>query len=171
MDHFLKLLLTVLQYCFCFMLWIFSQKSCGLLASWPGIIPYTSCVGRQSLNHWTTREVLYLSYLIFRLKYLNLLSKLTLVAQEKILSKIGWYFEVQVWQMWGFYQCHLNCFSKVLCLLFVKWASWRSGPYSTRWDVYIGIWKLLDKYKCKWCSSCNLIFTTFMHIYWDFPDG
>ena len=36
---FLKFLLNLLQYCFCFMYWFFSQESCGTLASQPGIKP------------------------------------------------------------------------------------------------------------------------------------
>ena len=52
----------MLQYCFCFMFW-FSDLEAG--APWPGIepiphLPYTHThthIGRQSLNHWTTRGV------------------------------------------------------------------------------------------------------------------
>ena len=32
LDHFLKFLLNLLQYCFCFMFWLFGSKACGLLA-------------------------------------------------------------------------------------------------------------------------------------------
>ena len=38
-DHFLKFLLNLLQYCFCFMFWIFGHKACGVLALQPGIEP------------------------------------------------------------------------------------------------------------------------------------
>ena len=33
----LKSLLNFLQYCFCFVLWFFGPKACGVLAPWPGI--------------------------------------------------------------------------------------------------------------------------------------
>ena len=36
---FLKSLLNLLQYCFCFMFWFFGQEACGILAPWPGIEP------------------------------------------------------------------------------------------------------------------------------------
>ena len=35
----LKSLLYLLQYGFYFMLWLFSHKTCGILASWPGVEP------------------------------------------------------------------------------------------------------------------------------------
>ena len=31
--------LNLLQYCFCFMVWLFGCKACGILASPPGIEP------------------------------------------------------------------------------------------------------------------------------------
>ena len=37
MDHFLKSLLNVLQFCFCFMLWFFDCESCGIFAFPPGL--------------------------------------------------------------------------------------------------------------------------------------
>ena len=36
---FLKSLLNLLQYCFCFMLWIFGPEACEILAPWPRIEP------------------------------------------------------------------------------------------------------------------------------------
>ena len=36
---FLKSLLNLSQYCFCFMFWPFGRKPCGILAPWPGIEP------------------------------------------------------------------------------------------------------------------------------------
>ena len=36
-GQFLKSLLNLLQYCFCFMFWFFGFQSCGILALWPGI--------------------------------------------------------------------------------------------------------------------------------------
>ena len=60
----LKALLNLLQYCFCFMFqfWVFffsffCCEACGILAPWAGIKPIPLCVGRRSLNHWTTEEV------------------------------------------------------------------------------------------------------------------
>ena len=52
---FAKCLLTVLQNCFCFMFWFFGHEACGILAPWPGMEPY---IGRWSLNHGTTGQVL-----------------------------------------------------------------------------------------------------------------
>ena len=61
---FLKSLLNLLQYCFCFMLWFFGHKACGILAPRPGIKPVPPpAVEAQSLNHWATREVPQISYL------------------------------------------------------------------------------------------------------------
>ena len=34
-----------------------AARQCGILVPWPGIEPALPCIGRQSLNHWTTREV------------------------------------------------------------------------------------------------------------------
>ena len=36
---FLKFLLNLLQYCFCFMFWFFGRETCEILAPWPGIKP------------------------------------------------------------------------------------------------------------------------------------
>ena len=36
---FLKSLLNLLQYCFCFMFWFFGHEACGILAPWTGIEP------------------------------------------------------------------------------------------------------------------------------------
>ena len=52
--HFLQSLLNVLQYCFFFMFWFWA---CEILAPQPRIKPPALCTGRQSLNHWTAREV------------------------------------------------------------------------------------------------------------------
>ena len=53
-ELFLKSLLHLLQYCFGF--WFFGQETCGILAPGPEQIQ-PPCIGRQSLNHWPTREV------------------------------------------------------------------------------------------------------------------
>ena len=54
---FLKSLLNLLQYCFCFMFWFFGHKACGILIPWPGIRPTNPAMEMQSLSPWTTREV------------------------------------------------------------------------------------------------------------------
>ena len=38
-DHFLKSLLILLQYCFCFMLWFFGHGACGIFSLQPEIKP------------------------------------------------------------------------------------------------------------------------------------
>ena len=53
---FLKSLLNLLQYCFCFMLWVFGCQACGILAPLRRT-EVTPCTERWSLNHWTSREV------------------------------------------------------------------------------------------------------------------
>ena len=53
---FLKSLLNLLQYCFCFMFWFFGCQACGILALQSGIEPPTPCIGTRSLNHWTTEK-------------------------------------------------------------------------------------------------------------------
>ena len=55
---FLKPLLNLLQYCFCFMFWLLGREACRILVPSPGIEPASPCMGRWSLNHWTAREVL-----------------------------------------------------------------------------------------------------------------
>ena len=50
MDHFLKSLLNVLQYCFGFMFWIFSHEACRILAPWPGIKPPSPALGGEVLT-------------------------------------------------------------------------------------------------------------------------
>ena len=37
---FLKSLLNLLQYYFCFMFWFLGHEACGILPPWPGIIPH-----------------------------------------------------------------------------------------------------------------------------------
>ena len=36
---------------------VLAARHVGILAPQPGIEPATCCIGRQSLNQWTTREV------------------------------------------------------------------------------------------------------------------
>ena len=56
---FKKSLLNLFQYYFCFMLffWVFGCEACGNLSFQTRDRTCTSCIGRWSLNHWTTREV------------------------------------------------------------------------------------------------------------------
>ena len=54
---FLKCLQILLQQCFCFMFWSFGSKTCGISAPQPGMEAAPPVTGKQSLNHWTTREV------------------------------------------------------------------------------------------------------------------
>ena len=44
-------------YLFIFLFWLPSLAS-GILIPWPGVKPVCPAVDMQSLNHWTTREVL-----------------------------------------------------------------------------------------------------------------
>ena len=53
---FLKSLLNLLQYCFCFMFWFFGHKAFGNLSCPTRDRIHTPYIARQSLNHWTTRE-------------------------------------------------------------------------------------------------------------------
>ena len=56
---FLKSLLNLLQYCFCFMCWqvFFWPGSMWDLSSPTRDQTCTPCIERWSLNHWTTREI------------------------------------------------------------------------------------------------------------------
>ena len=56
MDHFLKFLLNLLQYCFCFMNF-FGYDACRILSFPTRDQACASYIGRQSLNHWATRKV------------------------------------------------------------------------------------------------------------------
>ena len=47
---FLKPLLNLLQCCFCFQLWFFGQKACGILASQPGMEPATPALKGEILT-------------------------------------------------------------------------------------------------------------------------
>ena len=55
--YFLKPLLNLLHYCFCFTFWFFDPKACGVLTLRTGNRTYTPRVGRLSLYNWTIREV------------------------------------------------------------------------------------------------------------------
>ena len=58
---FCRSLLFVLQYCFCFMFWSPGIRDLSFLTRDQTHIP---CIGRQSLNHSTAREFLFLMFLI-----------------------------------------------------------------------------------------------------------
>ena len=45
-DLFLKPLLNLLQYCFCFKFWFLGREACGILVPSPGIEPASPCTGR-----------------------------------------------------------------------------------------------------------------------------
>ena len=47
-DHVLKSLLNLLQYCFCFMFWFFHLLACGVLAPPPGMKPAPPAVEGES---------------------------------------------------------------------------------------------------------------------------
>ena len=51
------------------MFWSFGPEACGILVSQSGIT-FAPCVGRQSLNHWTTTEVLSYIFSISNASYL-----------------------------------------------------------------------------------------------------
>ena len=54
---FFKSLLNLFKYCFCFMFWFFWPRGMWDLSSLTRDWTCTSCIGRWSLSHWTTREV------------------------------------------------------------------------------------------------------------------
>ena len=47
---FLKSLLNVLQYCFCFMFWFFGREACGILAPRPGTEPAPAALEGEVLT-------------------------------------------------------------------------------------------------------------------------
>ena len=63
---FLKSLLNLLQYCHCFKFLFFGHKPRGILAPQDRIC--ATCIGRRSLNHWTTREVPHFFFLMIPVK-------------------------------------------------------------------------------------------------------
>ena len=56
-ELFLKSLQNLLQYCFCFMFWVFGCEACGILAPWPGIKPAPPALEDEVSTCWTTRAV------------------------------------------------------------------------------------------------------------------
>ena len=59
---FLKSLLNLLQYCFCFKFQLLWPQDMWELSFPTRDWTHTLYIGRQSLNHWTTREVLKVTY-------------------------------------------------------------------------------------------------------------
>ena len=51
---------------FIFLIFWPHQAACGILVPWPGIEPTPPALEVRSLNHWTTREVLLIIFLIFK---------------------------------------------------------------------------------------------------------
>ena len=70
---FLKSLLNLLQYCFCFIFWHFDQEAYVILAPWPGIEPAPSALEGKVLSVRLVREVP---------RETVLLQKLTLSAEK-----------------------------------------------------------------------------------------
>ena len=62
-----------------FMFWFFGHKACGVLPPRPGIEPTPPRTGRQSLNHWTAREVPNNCSFFFCILFIFLYSKFLLV--------------------------------------------------------------------------------------------
>ena len=46
----LKVLLNLLQYCFCFLFWFFVREACGILAAPPGIKPAPPALAGEVLT-------------------------------------------------------------------------------------------------------------------------
>ena len=64
---FLKSLLNLLQYRFCFMFWFFGPKACEILAPQPGTEPAPP-PWKGNLNHRAARESLSLSFRLGKMK-------------------------------------------------------------------------------------------------------
>ena len=56
-GQFLKSLLNLLQYCFCFCVLVSWLRGMWDLSSPTRGQTHTPCIGRRTLNHWTAREV------------------------------------------------------------------------------------------------------------------
>ena len=63
-TFFSKSLLNLLQYCLYFVSWFFWPQGTWNLGCLARVPTHTPCFGRQSLNHWTTREVPFTLFLI-----------------------------------------------------------------------------------------------------------
>ena len=61
-DHFLKSLLNLLQYCYCFMFWYFGCEACGTIAPQLGIEPTTPALEGEVLTTGQPGKSLYLTF-------------------------------------------------------------------------------------------------------------
>ena len=66
-EHFLKSLLNLLQYCFCFLFWFFGQEACGILGPWQGIKLALLDLGREVLTAGPPGTSLALYFLALKL--------------------------------------------------------------------------------------------------------
>ena len=123
-EPFLKSLLTLLQYCFCFMslLWFFGLEARGILAPPPGIKPVSPCIGRQSLNRWTAREVPHVLSLTWKIREdremgqrhcraekTPILGDFRLLKALCVLTRVGGY------QTWDFSLVLTSCAQEASC--------------------------------------------------------
>ena len=88
-DHFLKSLLNLLQYCFCFTFWFFGHEACGILAPWPGVKPTPPALEGEVLTTWLPGRSLILLILIqaqnIKLHLINCINKNCLLDDGKFL--------------------------------------------------------------------------------------
>ena len=61
----LKSLLNLLQYCFCFMFWLFGQKACGILGPQPEIKPAPPALEGEVLTTGPPGKFPFLLYNVF----------------------------------------------------------------------------------------------------------
>ena len=66
-DPFLKSLLNLLQYCFCFMFWFFGLEACRILAPQPGIEPTLPALEGVVLTTGPLGKPLYVFFFFFNL--------------------------------------------------------------------------------------------------------
>ena len=109
----LKSLLNLLQYCFCFCLFVcfglLAERHMGI-SSLNRDRTHTSCFGRQRLIHWTNREV--------PLNYcLNLPLQNKLILVNIIISLIFSYTEISFVFTFNFFQHFLNFWRNFLFTL------------------------------------------------------
>ena len=123
---FLKSLLNLLQYCFCFMFWVFWLQGMWDLSSLIRDQTCTPCIERWSLNHWTTREVLrlfssYWSVQFLLLNCLLLLSVLSVLLHvfQGFVVTCAYICNVYIFLIqWFFYHYKMSVFisSNISCL-------------------------------------------------------
>ena len=98
---FLKPVLNFLQYCFCFIFWVFfGYQACEILAPWPGIRTCTPCIGRRSLKpldyQGSSQRVSFYS----RIHKKNSLLKSRRLAQFTV-SRVQWLI-LWITSLWNF---------------------------------------------------------------------